>query len=94
MSNQKKRIALTVPDDIDNVLERLSSLTNAPKTKIIMELLQEYLPVLDRTATALEQIIADKENAHDIAIKFGNELLLDSSEKLGIVASEIKSLGN
>ena len=31
MSNQKKRIALTVPDDVDNVLERLSVLTKAPK---------------------------------------------------------------
>ena len=49
MSNQKKRIALTVPDDVDNVLERLSVLTKAPKTKLIMEMLQEYLPILERT---------------------------------------------
>ena len=34
MANQKKRIALTVPDDMDAVLERLSVLTNAPKTKV------------------------------------------------------------
>ena len=63
MSNQKKRIALTVPDDVDNVLERLSVLTKAPKTKLIMEMLQEYLPILERTADALEQIIADKKMA-------------------------------
>ena len=32
-----------------------------------MEMLQEYLPILERTADALEQIIADKENGKDIA---------------------------
>ncbi|MFP0375182.1 ribbon-helix-helix domain-containing protein, partial [Acinetobacter nosocomialis] len=46
MSNQKKRIALTVPEDMDAVLERLSELTGAPKTRLIMEMLQEYLPIL------------------------------------------------
>ena len=80
MSNQKKRIALTVPDDVDNVLERLSVLTKAPKTKLIMEMLQEYLPILERTADALEQIIADKENGKDIAKKFVSEMLLDGNE--------------
>ena len=62
MANQKKRIALTVPDDMDAVLERLSVLTNAPKTKLIMEMLEEYIPVLERTVDALEQIATDKEN--------------------------------
>ncbi|MFW2776509.1 hypothetical protein ACN6P7_18225 [Acinetobacter baumannii] len=91
MSNQKKRIALTVPDDVDNVLVRLSVLTKAPKTKLIMEMLQEYLPILERTADALEQIIADKENGKDIAKKFVSEMLLDGNEKLGIIASEVKA---
>jgi|TARA_A100001015_G_C14979125_1_gene708672 predicted DNA-binding protein len=91
---QKKRIALTVPDDVDAVLEKLSSLTGAPKTRIIMEMLQEYLPIFERTADALEQIVSDKENAIEIAKKFASELLLDGNEKLGIVASEVKNLGN
>ncbi|MFW3379876.1 hypothetical protein ACN9NO_11365, partial [Glaesserella parasuis] len=82
---QKKRIALTVPDDVDAVLEKLSSLTGAPKTRIIMEMLQEYLPIFERTADALEQIVSDKENAIEIAKKFASELLLDGNEKLGIV---------
>ena len=91
---QKKRIALTVPDDVDAVLEKLSSLTGAPKTRIIMEMLQEYLPIFERTADALEQIVSDKENAIEIAKKFASELLLDGNEKLGIVASVVKNLGN
>ena len=91
---QKKRIALTVPEDMDAVLERLSDLTGSPKTRLILEMLQEYLPILERTAGALEQIVADKENAVDIAKKFASEMLLDGNEKLGIVASEVKNLGN
>ena len=91
---QKKRIALTVPDDVDAVLEKLSNLTGAPKTRIIMEMLQEYLPIFERTADALEQIVSDKENAIEIAKKFASELLLDGNERLGIVASEVKNLGN
>ncbi|MDY7408208.1 hypothetical protein [Acinetobacter baumannii] len=92
MSNQKKRIALTVPEDMDAVLERLSELTGAPKTRLIMEMLQEYFPILERTLGALEQIVADKENAKDIAKKFASEMLLDGNEKLGIIATEVKSL--
>ena len=94
MSNQKKRIALTVPDDVDHVLERLSVLTKSPKTKLIMELLQEYLPVLERTADALEQIIADKENGKEIAHKFVSEMLLDGNEKLGAMATEVKAFNS
>jgi predicted DNA-binding protein len=94
MANQKKRIALTVPDDMDAVLERLSVLTNAPKTKLIMEMLEEYIPVLERTVDALEQIATDKENAVDIAKKFASELLLEGNEKLGFLASEVRTLDN
>ena len=91
---QKKRIALTVPDDVDAVLEKLSNLTGAPKTRLIMEMLQEYLPILERTADALEQIATDKENAVDIAKKFASELLLEGNEKLGFLASEVRTLDN
>lgn len=92
MANQKKRIALTVPEDVDAVLEKLSDLTGAPKTRLIMEILQEYLPIFERTVNALEQIASDKENAVDIAKKFASELLLEGNEKLGNMASEVRNL--
>ena len=92
MANQKKRIALTVPDDMDAILDRLSDLTKLPKTKLIMEMLEEYLPVLDRTVKALEQIHEDKANAPLIAKQFASELILESNEKLGFIAAEAKNL--
>ncbi|MCA4799601.1 hypothetical protein VXQ17_12990 [Acinetobacter towneri] len=92
MPSRKPRIALTVPENIDLILERLSILTNTPKTKLILEMLEEYMPVLERTLDALEQIQADKENASSIAKQFATELLLEGNEKLALVASEAKKL--
>lgn len=92
MPTQKPRIAITVPDDVNAILDRLSDLTETPKSKLIVEMLQEYLPVLERTLDALEQIKADKANAPEIAKQFANELILEGTEKLGIIASETKKL--
>lgn len=89
---RRKRIALSVPEDMDAVLERLAVLTGQPKTKLIMEMLNEYLPVLEKTINALEQIHANKDQAADIAKQFANDILLDGNEKLGIIATEAKKL--
>jgi predicted DNA-binding protein len=92
MPSRKPRVALTVPDDINSILDRLSDLTGTPKTKLILEMLEEYMPILDRTISALEQIQADKANAPNIAKQFASELLLEGNEKLGVLASEAKKL--
>ena len=36
----RKRIALSVPPKMDDILERLSDLTNQPKSKLIIEMLE------------------------------------------------------
>ena len=92
MSKQKKRIALTVSDDMYFVLDKLSDLTEQPKTKIIMDMLEQYIPVLQQTVEALEQIRDNKEDALSIVQKFASDLLLDGNEKLGQVATEVKNL--
>jgi predicted DNA-binding protein len=90
MPSQKPRIALTVPEDLDSVLDRLSSLTGTPKTKLIIEILEEYRPIFERAVEALELIQSDKSNAQNIAKAFVGEMLLEGSEKLGSLAAEIK----
>ena len=92
MPSRKPRVALTVPDDINSTLDRLSDLTGTPKTKLILEMLEEYLPILERTIDALEKIQADKANAPNIAKQFANDLLLEGTEKLGSIASEAKKI--
>jgi predicted DNA-binding protein len=89
---RRKRIALSVPPKMDEVLDRLAVLTNQPKTKLILEMLEEYAPILEQTLNALEQIKANKENAPNIAKQFATEMLLDGNQKLGSIASEVKNL--
>lgn len=92
MPSRKPRIALTVPDDINATLDRLSELTGTVKTKLIIEMLEEYTPILERAITALESIQSDKEKAREIAKKFAYEMMTDGNEKLGVIANEVKKL--
>ena len=92
MPSRKPRVALTVPDDINATLDRLSELTGTVKTKLIIDMLEEYTPILERAITALESIQADKENAKEIAKKFAYEMMTDGNEKLGVMAHEVKKL--
>lgn len=81
MPSRKPRVALTVPDDINSTLDRLSDLTGTPKTKLILEMLEEYMPILDRTIDSLEQIQADKANAPNIAKQFASKYQAMPAEK-------------
>ena len=87
----RKRIALSVSPKMDDILERLSDFTKQPKSKLIIEMLEEYAPILEQTLNALEQIKANKENAPNIAKQFATEMLLDGNQKLGNLASEVKA---
>ena len=51
----RKCIALSVPPDMEEVLDKISDLTGQPKTKIILEMLEQYLPVLEQTLKALSK---------------------------------------
>jgi LDH2 family malate/lactate/ureidoglycolate dehydrogenase len=55
-------------------------------------MLEEYVPVLEQTINALEQIQANKENAVNIAKQFASDMLLDGNQKLGQMAAEVKNL--
>nr|WP_180025730.1 hypothetical protein [Acinetobacter sp. YH16049] len=77
---------------MEEVLDKISDLTGQPKTKIILEMLEQYVPVLEQTIEALEQIRDNKENALSIVQKFAGDLLLDGNQKLGQIATEVKNL--
>mgnify|MGYP002662956355 FL=1 len=48
----RKRIALSVPTEMEEVLDKISDLTGQPKTKNILEMLEQYVPVLEQTVEA------------------------------------------
>ncbi len=53
MPSQKPRIALTVDDDLNELLEEISKLTKKPKATIITEFLVDIKPVLTDLRDAL-----------------------------------------
>ncbi len=92
MPSRKPRIALTVPDEINETLDRLQELTGTPKSKLIVEMLEQYVPILEQVVDTLEKIKADKENGKEIAKKFAQDMLFDGQEMLGIMAKEARDL--
>lgn len=92
MPSQKPRIALTVPDEINDILERLHQVTGTPKSKLIVEMLEQYAPILEEVVQTMEKIKADKENGKAIAKKFAQDMLFDGQEMLGIIAKEARDL--
>jgi len=82
MPSRKPRVALTMPDDLNALFDRISELNGTPKTKLIVELLQAYEPVLTEMLDTLEKIHADKENAQKIVKQFGQNLVMEASSIL------------
>ena len=92
MPSRKPRVALTMPDDLNALFDRISELNGIPKTKLIVELLQAYEPVLTEMLDTLEKIHADKENAQKIVKQFGQNLVMEASSILGDVSKEVRDL--
>lgn len=92
MPSRKPRVALTMPDDLNALFDRISELNGTPKTKLIVELLQAYEPVLTEMLDTLEKIHADKENAQKIVKQFGQNLVMEASSILGDFSKEVKDL--
>ena len=92
MPSRKARVALTMPDDLTALFDRISELNGMPKTKLIVELLQAYEPVLIEMLDTLEKIHADKENAQKIVKQFGQNLVMEASSILGDVSKEVQDL--
>ncbi len=92
MPSRKARVALTMPDDLNALFDRISELNGMPKTKLIVELLQAYEPILIEMLDTLEKIHADKENAQKIVKQFGQNLVMEASSILGDVSKEVQDL--
>ena len=64
MPSQKPRIALTVDNDLNSLLEELSQLTKQPKSKIIVDMLRDAEPHLKEIVNALK-MVQDTKNSKD-----------------------------
>jgi hypothetical protein len=68
---EKKRIALTVPDDLHQVLNTLAEFNQCTVTSIITQILMTSKPHLEQAALVLSQLRAKQE-----------ELAIESIQKL------------
>lgn len=91
---QKKRIALTVPEDLHEVLHRIADLTDKTVTTVIGEILRDSKKHLYHVAQVLENV---QSKQADLAVqsihKLVEEINNDSSQmqmELGALNYQIK----
>lgn len=93
MPSRKPRVALTLPDDLDALLDQVADYQGTPKTKLITEILLECKPVLQQMLSAYKLIQENKEGTADIIKNFGAQAVADASSKTTALAQEVASLG-
>ena len=92
MPAKNPRTNLTLPSDLDAVITELASLQGTAKAKIITELLLEVQPVLEQMRDALKAVHENKDDALKVARDYAQNALLESNERLGAFAQEVKKL--
>lgn len=92
LPSQKPRLNLTLPDSLNDVISDLAELQGIPKTRVITEILIEIEPMLKQTVEALKAVKENKQDALKIARDYAQNAILESNEKLGVFAQEVKKL--
>lgn len=93
MPSRKPRVALTLPDDLNALLDQVADYQGAPKTKLITEILLECQPILEQMLSAYKLIQENKEGTADIIKNFGAQAVADASSKTTSLAQDVASLG-
>lgn len=73
---KNKRVALTLPPEIYDVLSEISLLMGQPKTSLITEILVDSLPVFQTLVIALKQA---KDGQQKLALETTAKFLQDGS---------------
>lgn len=83
MPSRARRVPLTVPDELDVILDRLSDIQGIPKSKIIINILLEMKPVLVDLIEALEMVKVKKDPT-SLLMNMTSRLLGDLSQEVSI----------
>lgn len=73
---QQKRVALTVPRDLDVLLDRLAELEGKPKTKIIIDYLESMMPHAEAMIAAYEALKEQKQSPVKVIQTLTKDLLV------------------
>ena len=75
MPSQRPRVALTLPDDLNAILDQVSDYQGTPKTKLITDILLECKPIFEQMLSAYKLIEENKEGTADIVKNLVRRLL-------------------
>lgn len=90
MANRKNRIAISVTDELDDLLVKLSELSGQPKSKIILDIMEDAQPYLEQVVNALE-MAKNAKNSHDPMTALANLAAL-ADEQMQIINNEMANI--
>lgn len=91
MTIQNPRIALTVPPDLNQILDDLARLQGIPKTKVILSILTEMQPILSDLRDALHSVKTSPD-PQAIFRSFGLSSVSHATRATADLASEVAGL--
>ena len=92
MPSQRPRVALTLPDDLNAILDQVSDYQGTPKTKLITDILLECKPIFEQMLSAYK-LIEENKGYCRYCKKFGAQAVAEASSKTTALAQDVASLG-
>ena len=87
MPTQKPRIALTVPEDLNELLDNLSELMGKPKSTFIVEFLTDVQPLFQELYNSLSHAKEMKDNIPSLI-----RLTAMANQQVSVMNSEMSEL--
>lgn len=87
MTKQRPRIGLTVDDELNDLLTKLSDLSDQPKTKIILDIVKDAQPYLEEIIKALEMAKNAKDSRQPVTLLA--DLANLANEQMNIINDEM-----
>lgn len=91
MTKQRNRIGLTVDDELDDLLNKLSALSDQPKTKIILDIVKDAQPYIEEIIKALEMAKNAKDSRQPVTLLA--DLAKLANEQMNIINDEMAKIG-
>lgn len=88
MTIQNPRVALTVPPDLNQILDDLARLQGIPKTKVILSILMEMQPILSELRDALHNVKTSSD-PKSVLRSFGLSAVTNATKATADLASEV-----
>lgn len=87
MATRKNRIAISVTDDLNDLLNKLSALSGQPKSKIILDMVEDAQPFLEDIIKALEMAKNAKDSRQPVTLLA--DLAKLANEQMNIINDEM-----